>query len=81
MTRIWIGCAALAASILLSGARPVQAQQRTFTIEQALSAPFTSNLSAAPAKNRLAWIANIDGRRNLWVAEPSSDGKAMWPAS
>ena len=45
-----------------------------FTIEQALSAPFSSDLRAAPAKGRVAWIANIDGRRNLWTAEPDAGG-------
>ncbi len=52
---------------------PAAAQQ--FTIEQALSAPFTTELIAAPAKARVAWEANIEGRRNLWVAEPASSGK------
>ena len=51
------------------------AQPATFTIQQALSAPFTSELRAAPSKGRLAWEANIDGRRNLWVAEPAAAGK------
>jgi len=51
------------------------AQQQAFTIEQALSAPFTSDLIAAPAKGRLAWVANSNGRRNLWVAEPAAGGK------
>ena len=50
------------------------AQAGGFTIEQALSAPFTDDLRAAPAKGRLAWVANIGGRRNLWVAEPGPDG-------
>jgi len=50
------------------------AEQKGFTIEQAMSAPFTSELSAAPAKGRIAWEANIDGRRNLWVAEPAASG-------
>ncbi len=50
------------------------AQAGGFTIEQALSAPFTSELWAAPAKGRLAWVANIGGRRNLWVAEPDAGG-------
>ena len=49
-------------------------QARGFTIEQALSAPFTSELSAAPARGRLAWEANLNGRRNLWVAEPAATG-------
>ena len=50
------------------------AQTGGFTIEQALSAPFTSELRAAPARGRLAWVANIGGRRNLWVAEPGVGG-------
>src|SRR5579863_9115596 len=45
-----------------------------FTIEQALSAPFTEDLRAAPARGRLAWVANIGGRRNVWVAEPGAGG-------
>jgi dipeptidyl aminopeptidase/acylaminoacyl peptidase len=51
------------------------AQAAGFTIEQALSAPFCTDLRAAPAKGRLAWVANIGGRRNLWVAEPAAGGK------
>jgi len=43
-----------------------------FTIEQALSAPFHSNLIAAPANGRFAWVANQEGKRNLWVAEPGA---------
>jgi dipeptidyl aminopeptidase/acylaminoacyl peptidase len=52
------------------------AQGAGFTIEQALSAPFTETLRAAPAKGRLAWVANIGGRRNLWVAEPGGGAYA-----
>jgi len=47
---------------------------RPFTIEQALSAPFPTELVAAPAKGRFAWVFNSQGRRNIWVAESSSDG-------
>jgi dipeptidyl aminopeptidase/acylaminoacyl peptidase len=48
------------------------AQTEKFTIEQALSAPFCSELRAAPAGRKLAWVANIDGHRNIWVAEPAA---------
>lgn len=48
--------------------------QKPFTLEQVLSAPFPTELTAAPAKGRVAWISNARGRRNLWVAEPASDG-------
>jgi dipeptidyl aminopeptidase/acylaminoacyl peptidase len=52
------------------------AQEPRFTIEQALSAPFCSELHAAPAGRKLAWVANIDGRRNIWIAEPQGSGFA-----
>jgi dipeptidyl aminopeptidase/acylaminoacyl peptidase len=71
--------AMLAMATLAMSAQPAPAQQKAFTIEQALSAPFTSDLTAAPAKGRFAWQANINGRRNLWVAEPASDGKGYVP--
>jgi dipeptidyl aminopeptidase/acylaminoacyl peptidase len=58
---------------IVAAASALSAQQKSFTIEQALSAPFTSELIAAPAKGRLAWEANLDGRRNLWVAEPAAN--------
>jgi dipeptidyl aminopeptidase/acylaminoacyl peptidase len=40
----------------------------SFTLEQVMSAPFVSELTAAPAGARVAWIANDQGRRNIWVA-------------
>ncbi|HEY3989251.1 MAG TPA: prolyl oligopeptidase family serine peptidase [Acidobacteriaceae bacterium] len=45
---------------------------RTFTLEQVMSAPFVSDMTAAPAGGRVAWIANDEGRRNIWVAQPDS---------
>jgi len=66
---------ALTIAIVLLIAHPASAQEKPFTIQQALSAPFTASLTAAPTKGRLAWEANIDGRRNLWVAEPAPEGK------
>jgi len=48
---------------------------QNFTIEQAMSAPFNSQLTAAPAKSRFAWISNRQGRRNVWVAIKNEDGK------
>jgi dipeptidyl aminopeptidase/acylaminoacyl peptidase len=60
---------------MLVAAPSLSSPHNTFTIEQALGAPFTSERTAAPAKGRLAWAANIDGRRNLWVAEPAPNGK------
>jgi dipeptidyl aminopeptidase/acylaminoacyl peptidase len=54
---------------------PEDAATREFTIEQAISAPFPSELTAAPAKGRIAWVFNAEGKRNIWVAEPAKNGK------
>lgn len=43
--------------------------ESSFTLEQVMSAPFVSDLTAAPAGGRVAWIANQQGRRNIWVAQ------------
>jgi dipeptidyl aminopeptidase/acylaminoacyl peptidase len=67
--------AAVIAVVFAVGMPTAVARAQTFTIEQALSAPFTSDLVAAPARGRLLWIANVEGRRNLWVAEPAPGGK------
>jgi len=48
--------------------------QKQFTLSQAMSAPFNSDLTAAPAGDAFAWVSNAEGRRNIWVAQPSSAG-------
>ena len=53
---------------------PAAIAQKPFTLEQVTSAPFPSELTAAPAKGRVAWVFNALGRRNLWIAEPAADG-------
>src|SRR6202041_4056049 len=53
---------------------PVTKAQKSPTLEQFLSAPFPTELTAAPAKGRVAWVFNANGARNLWIAEPSADG-------
>jgi dipeptidyl aminopeptidase/acylaminoacyl peptidase len=40
------------------------------TLEQILSAPFPSDLTAAPAGGRVAWVQNDRGVRNIWAADP-----------
>ena len=46
-----------------------------FTLEQVLSAPFPTDLVAAPAQGKFAWVASMRGQRNIWIAEPAEDGK------
>ncbi len=38
-------------------------------MEQALSYPYESGLVAAKNGNRIAWVRNIAGVRNVWVAD------------
>jgi dipeptidyl aminopeptidase/acylaminoacyl peptidase len=48
---------------------PLANGQKPFTLEQIMSAPFPSNLTAAKKTNRIAWTMDKEGRRNIWVAE------------
>jgi len=58
---------------LLLGATPA-ARPAGFTIEQVLSAPFASDLVAAPAGSAFAWASDSRGRRNLWLATAHAAG-------
>lgn len=44
------------------------AQQSAITVADILSAPFVPELSASPAGGRVAWVANQEGKRNIFVA-------------
>ena len=70
----------LTASLLIVGSALAFAANdptQGFTIQQVLSAPFPGGLIAAPAKGRVAWVFNAQGKRNIWVAEPTKDGKSQ----
>ena len=57
---------------MLALAAPASAQ--SFTLRQVMSAPFCSALQAAPKGGGLLWIANEQGKRNIYVAEPGGSG-------
>jgi dipeptidyl aminopeptidase/acylaminoacyl peptidase len=72
--------------LLLACAAPLAAQPETnphtspdtkFSLQQVMSAPFVSDLSAAPAGGRVAWVANVKGARNIWVAHPGTHEPAQ----
>jgi Tol biopolymer transport system component len=48
---------------------PLTSAQEKFTLEQIMSAPFPSDLVASPAGNKVAWVLNSKGARNIWIAE------------
>lgn len=41
----------------------------SFTIEDIMKVPFPSGLVSCKSKDRVAWVFNIEGRRNIWVAD------------
>src|SRR5438445_10415641 len=43
--------------------------QQAFTLEQVMSAPFPSDLTAANSQSRIAWVLDEKGKRNIYVAE------------
>ncbi|MGI9625581.1 MAG: S9 family peptidase [Longimicrobiales bacterium] len=56
---------------------PLAAQQ-SFSVDDVMSAPFPSALTAAPQGDRVAWVQNDRGARNVWVAEaPDYEGRQV----
>ena len=43
-----------------------------FTLEQVMSSPFPSELTAAEHSPRMAWVFNAKGVRNIWAADSPS---------
>jgi dipeptidyl aminopeptidase/acylaminoacyl peptidase len=56
-------------ALLLLSQAAASAQQGGFTLEQVLSSPFPSELTAARHGSRVAWVFDAEGRRNVWAAE------------
>jgi len=49
-----------------------------FTLEQVLSSPFPSDLIASKSGDRIAWVFDYLGKRNIWVAEaPAFKGRQL----
>ena len=66
-----------AAAMAVALALPALAQQ-PLPLADLLAAPSPSALVAAPDAERVAWVANERGARNVWVAEgPDSRGRAL----
>jgi hypothetical protein len=61
------GLLALCASTLIVGS-PARAADAGFTLEQALSYPYALNMTAAEKADVIAWVVNLKGVRNVWVA-------------
>ena len=59
----------LAIGFLICCLIPLAGLAQSFTIEQVLSAPYPSNLTGAEKADRIAWVMNDEGKRNIWTAE------------
>ena len=66
----------LLVAIALAPRSGAAAPGQSFTLEQAMSAPFPSELVAAPAAGRVAWLQKDRGVRNIWIAEPAPGSAA-----
>ncbi len=56
--------------LLFFGAAWAVCAQQPFSLQQVLSAPYAAELTAAPAGDRVAWVEDAEGHRNLWVGAP-----------
>jgi dipeptidyl aminopeptidase/acylaminoacyl peptidase len=55
--------------VLIFGCSVLASSQSSFTVEQVISSPFPSELVSATKGNRVAWVFNAKGVRNVWVAD------------
>jgi dipeptidyl aminopeptidase/acylaminoacyl peptidase len=54
------------------------ASAQSFTVEDILSSPFPTSLVASPTGDRVAWVYNTEGIRNIWVADgPAFRGRPV----
>jgi dipeptidyl-peptidase 4 len=53
---------------VIAGAAGGRAADKPFTLSDVLSSPYPSNLVAARNADRIAWIMNDRGARNVWTA-------------
>src|ERR1700723_3661451 len=54
---------------LILGCATAASAQSPFTLEQVMSSPFPSELTAAVHGSRVAWVFDAKGVRNVWVAD------------
>src|SRR5215470_4798497 len=67
------GMAVLGMTVTLAGA---QTHPATYTLNDVMQAPFASDLLAAPTGAAVAWVFNVKGCSNIWVADLSHGAKA-----
>ncbi len=69
MSRLVRRALALVACVTLGASLAAAQRPASFTLDQVMSAPYPTNLTAAATGERIAWTLNERGLRNVWVAE------------
>jgi dipeptidyl aminopeptidase/acylaminoacyl peptidase len=65
-------------ALLFAGPIAFSASSTHFSLEQVMSAPFPSDLTAAPKGGAVAWVLDEHGARNVWIAEaPAYAGRRL----
>lgn len=49
--------------------KPGSPTEKSFTLEQVMSSPFPTALTSAAKANRIAWVFDSKGERNIWTAD------------
>ncbi|HJP98956.1 MAG TPA: hypothetical protein VJ862_10370, partial [Rhodanobacteraceae bacterium] len=66
---VWVILLLLGATPALAPAAPVAAPGHGFRLEQVLAYPFPQELAASKTGNVIAWVVNLNGVRNVWIAK------------
>src|SRR5271170_3478405 len=65
-------------AFLLACSFAICASSARFTLQQVMSAPFPSSLTAAPKGGAVAWVLDEHGARNVWIADaPTYAGRRL----
>ncbi len=75
-----LACLLGAAVLSLHGAHAA-AHRAAFTIEEVMQASFPSSLTAAPRGKAVAWMCDMRGSGNVWVADASHGMRARTATS
>ncbi len=64
--------------ILLAVSTTLSAQEtKPFTLQQVLSAPYATALTAAPVGSLFAWVEDAEGRHNLYIGGKDTPARAL----
>src|SRR5438270_14088446 len=66
---LFFSCASLSILVTAFCCGAVAQSQPSFTLEQVMGLPFSSELVAAKSGSRVGWVFNLKGVRNVWVAD------------